>query len=1029
MRICTRQRSCLGLAVAAWVFVSLMSLVPCTGRADNEPPLAQLITETYGVKGGLCAQLGGDDVALADALARTGKFLVQRLATNPAAVTTARDLLQAQGVYGLIAVDGLPAAGSLPFTENLVNVLILEQQPTPPLSLSEAARVLCPRGVLLAAGQPFSVDALRAAGFEELRTLESGGKTWSAGRKRWPAEMDQWSHPRHAADGNAVSQDLLVGPPRRVRWVTGPEQEVSSLVSGQGRNYYGGVWTRDAFNGLRLWQRELKPSPAQGGFGFSKAAGSVRPIAAGGLLFVWSESSLVALDGATGQPVRSYPEAGTPGEILHVGNLLLAVDSQSVRAVDVDSGRLCWKCEASEPRCVVADASSVFWLEGSPRRGEKCVAVSLDAATGSVRWRKADYPWLALVRRTVCHRDWLACEVSTLADEKLGNAIHVVSVADGSLLWSRSYVPHSSHYKQARGMFIGDLLWVLEDKQCVGLAPQTGEVKQTWPAGLCHCFPPVATLRYIFSGEMELTNLANGQYDANRLTKAACGRDAGWVPANGLIYVSPKHCVCWPMLRGYVAMAPAKQESQVAASPPSAGPASPPAPTGAGAGSASALEKGSASPPESVSAAGDDWPCYRHDAWRSSSTASVVPHDLRVLWKASFGGWLAGPIADDWRENPFVRGPITAPVVAGGLAYVARPDAHQLVALDVRTGEVRWRYTSNGRIDTAPTLHRGLCLFGTKNGWVYGLRADDGRLVWRLRAAPHEERIVAYGQIESPWPVAGSVLIADGVAYFAAGRQSLADGGILVFAVEPTTGQTRWVKRLDTVPTKNFYSCNGLEFDNIDLLHQEDDGVAMSRWLFRRDTGDMTCKATDAFAVFRTDSLDVVVPRGCWTYAPRQIARHGGDKSSVRPLVTFRGNSLLGCQDDLRTVYRRDFNLLGREEFSTTWITGWAASENFGKRTGEVWRSDRLAKHAKWSVPAFQATEPDQKIAALVLAGEQLLAAGSQGGLTRLSAENGQVLARNELPAPVWDGMAAAAGRVFVSTLDGEVVCLGTAER
>ena len=59
--------------------------------------------------------------------------------------------------------------------------------------------------------------------------------------------------------------------------------------------------------------------------------------------------------------------------------------------------------------------------------------VSLNTATGSVRWRRADYPWLALVRRTVCQRDWLACEVSTLADEKLGNAIHVVSVADGSL--------------------------------------------------------------------------------------------------------------------------------------------------------------------------------------------------------------------------------------------------------------------------------------------------------------------------------------------------------------------------------------------------------------------------------------------------------------------------------------------------------------------------------------------------------------------------------------------------------------------
>ena len=108
----------------------------------------------------------------------------------------------------------------------------------------------------------------------------------------------------------------------------------------------------------------------------------------------------------------------------------------------------------------------------------------------------------------------------------------------------------------------------------------------------------------------------------------------------------------------------------------------------------------------------------------------------------------------------FVR-PTTAVVVA-------RPDAHEVVSLDSGDGSVQWRFTANGRIDTAPTLHRGLCLFGTKSGWVYCLRADDGRMVWRLRAAPTEEQIVAYGQLESPWPIPGSVLVVEGTAYFAA---------------------------------------------------------------------------------------------------------------------------------------------------------------------------------------------------------------------------------------------------------------------
>ena len=51
--------------------------------------------------------------------------------------------------------------------------------------------------------------------------------------------------------------------------------------------------------------------------------------------------------------------------------------------------------------------------------------------------------------------------------------------------------------------------------------------------------------------------------------------------------------------------------------------------------------------------------------------------------------------------------------------------------------------------------------------------------------------------------------------------------------------------------------------------------------------------------------------------------------------------------------------------------------------------------------------------------------AGSHGGLTAIAAEDGQLLGRADLPPPAWDAMAAAAGRVFVTTRDGAVVCLG----
>ena len=166
-----------------------------------------------------------------------------------------------------------------------------------------------------------------------------------------------------------------------------------------------------------------------------------------------------------------------------------------------------------------------------------------------------------------------------------------------------------------------------------------------------------------------------------------------------------------------------------------------------------------------------------------------------------------------------------------------------------------------------------------------------------------------------------------------------------------------------------------------------------------------------------------MVPPGCWSYAPRhqrRIASH----THRRPLVVFRDNRLWGALQGTQSVYRRDFDLEGGETFDTRWITGWAASQ--ASRDGKMpWRSHRLAEKASWTVEVFDAGHSPQAIAAMVLADDRLWIAGSAGGLRVLSAENGQPLAERQLPVPLWDGMAVADGRLFVSTADGKLMCLG----
>ncbi len=874
---------------------------------------------------------------------------------------------------------------------------------------------------MLGARDAFSAERLQAVGLRP-HDVSSLGSEWMAARKPWPDTLDEWTHPRHSAAGNAVSQDTAVGPPRRVRWLAGPWAEVANLVTAEGRNFYGGILARDGFNGLRLWRRDLAPSPSRGGFGFRSTAGSMPPVTGAGRVFVFTEGKLQALDNRTGETIRDYPEVGSPLQTLYDQGLLITVGAGTVHGVDADSGRVLWTHSASEPREIVAGDGFVGLLQGSPRRGETCEVIVLDQRSGRVRWSRGDLPWAARVSRLVYHRGMLACEVSTLDDNGPGNALYILSAEDGQVVREIPFLPGMNHMRQARAMFVDNDVWLLQGGrvsenrgfpvEATAIDVRTGNERARFPAGLAHCFPPVATPRFLLSGEMDFTDMQTGQVDANRITKAACGRDAGWFLAHGLVYVTPKHCVCWPMLRGYVALAPERPGGSPAQSDVSQIPLD--------------LETG-VLPLESgaPSTATADWPGYRCDAWRSGQTSAPGPRQLAAIWTVALdtAAHIDGPILEDWQDDPYIKGPVSPPVIAEGRLFVTRPHRHQVLALDAKTGATLWQFTANGRVDTPPTIHRGLCLFGSKSGCVYCLRAADGQLVWRLQVAPLDERIVAYGQLESPWPVPGSVLVIDNVAYFAAGRQSFADGGILLFAVDPATGQRQWVQRLSTVPQQGYYTSSALEFDNFDLLFREGEGVAMARWVFDRQTGAMSVDLWKAFSRLNTGRGSAMVPHGSWSYAPRNQSRTV-TFSPRRPLVVFRDNVLWGCLESKQAVYRRDFNLEGGEEFDTKWITGWANSDA-SRNNGIAWPSQRLAEKARWTTQVYPAETSQATIDALVLAGDELYLGGSDGELRVLAADDGRELRRQSIPTPVWDGLAVADGRLYLTTHDGQVVCLG----
>ena len=240
------------------------------------------------------------------------------------------------------------------------------------------------------------------------------------------------------------------------------------------------------------------------------------------------------------------------------------------------------------------------------------------------------------------------------------------------------------------------------------------------------------------------------------------------MPSNGLVYSAPHNCACYPeaKLFGLNALAPASPRKLPADVPPE-----------------DRLTKGPAygkTRNANLRAEKDAWPTYRGSSAREAFTGSNIDPHLEQAWETELEGRLSA---------------ITA---ANGKLYVAQVDAHTLHALNASTGKSAWTYTAGGRIDSPPTLHEGAVLFGSCDGYIYCLRASDGKLAWKFRAAPSDLRTMAFEQLESLWPVHGSILVEDGLGYAIAGRSNFLDSGLRFYKFEPHTGKVLTTKVIDS---------------------------------------------------------------------------------------------------------------------------------------------------------------------------------------------------------------------------------------
>ena len=1029
---------------------------------------AREVLASCGIHGGLIVHLGCGDGKLTAALHANDSFLVHGLDTDAKNVAAARKHIQSLGLYGPVSVQQW-AGDRLPYTDNLVNLLIADNPGN--LPMSEVLRVLVPNGVALIGGK---------------KTV-----------KPWPTNIDDWPQYLNKADNNAVAKDTVAGPPRLVQWVDKPvwcrshmgAPTVASVVTGNGRLFSvedGGltdnpflpaefrIVARDAFNGKELWTHKItrwesltmyiKCQPRQQ---------QRRMVVVGDTLYctLALEGPLSALDASTGKLLKTYENISPVQEVaydqgvlflnvgerfpsaaynivkLKEGPFVEGVDASqpffgggfkegydpeikdkanpvsAILAMDPKTGRQLWSI-----RSIVKYTACSLAIKGEhavyqAANGVFCV----NAKTGAGIWAKPksitnavghDSGTPGTTPNTVVITDDKVFSVEAIPAHKFGpyakGLVHAYALKDGKELWQ---APIAGNYEAPADVFyVNGTLWI-GGHNPVQLNVNTGaEIKKivqamTGPMSHDRCYRNFITECFFINtktGGTDFLDLATGKEFPNHWTRGGCGM--GVLPANGLVYSTPFSCSCsmgvmFQGLNAYASPQPMlkKPDEPIVIQ------------------RALRLEKGPAYDKitEAIPATAADWPAYRCDGFRSGITKTQIPAAMNVRWQAKL---------------PAKPSAITC---AGGKVFVCDIDTHTLFALDNSTGKTAWTFTADARIDSPPTYHKGMVFFGSRDGWVYSLRAADGELAWRFKCLP-DKFIGAYGQLESTWPVAGSVLMLNDTLYFSAGRCSFLDGGITLCALNPQTGELLKSRSIyGPFAQGSGFPITGDEPFKNDVMVTDGARLYLRQRAFDLNLAD----AKGEIHISPSGGFLDAHPhhRTAWTLSTAMNkAANWGDimVSNGRQFYDVRGFPIYANHsyfDPRRSGYTL---FAGTMDSPKALPKDGAKNKRGGKKQagkggtgGEMWHLNIPITGKAIAMAGdviFVAGEPmkfdDPSYKNYVAAYN-----GQLGGrLLAVSAADGKQLAEYKLnAAPAWDGIAIANEQLYISLADGTVQCFG----
>ena len=986
---------------------------------------------------GIALLVGCGDPARALALHQGGFVLVHAVENDTAKVEAFRAAALAAGVHGAVTAERVTLQ-RLPLANDLANLVFIDNLPQRQgegLTLQEALRVLAPFGSLVLGGADEATlrTDLAAAGLAEAPLQKLG--SWYRVIKPYPAEMDDWPMQLHDAATTNQSHDTLVGPLTGVRWIQAahrPDNKMpmTDIVVGNGRIFYarhapgaelfGGLPSkpgfqhtleaRDAFNGLLLWQRPIWCPPLE-----SLSARRSAFIAVDGdrvFATLTEHGPVCALDAATGKLLRTF----SPGDIaIFAHKLVLREGNDRFVVLDPASGAQLLVMGANgsyydapfllaDGKLLVTESGEaerphtggIFAIKEPPARG---TLVCYDINTGKRLW----------ARPNIGNGFLFWCQRGLIVT-RAGSSMHGFSLADGTHNWvatmgTKLFAWPACFYQGDNLWGYGDASWYFAYDPATGkrLHADSGRAKE-----FGRCNPDRATGKYVLGPEFEVWDLPAGQMWNCCFARADC--TIGWIPANGLGYngYTPDCCGCSNGIRGTFALS--ANEKPIYEISPQANDTS--FVTGPAFGAVT-LDK---QPHDG------EWSTFRHDPYRSAATTVDVPARLRPEWTAKLSA------------------PLTAPVVAGGLVLLACMDECRVVALDAESGRQRWDYLAGGRIDSPPTFHQGLVLFGCRDGWLYCLAASDGRLVWRRRVAPEDRLISVRGRLESAWPVFGAVVMNGNTVYANAGRHGDGDGGIWLLAADAATGavkrhvnihgyppyrtdsQLRLIEARDKIP--DVYSEAALK--KVDPKYLAGIGSSIANDVLISDGATLFLNAV-GMDLASGEVSAIMRGKALYTYGTTLIAGPDLTRFEGTEQWSYEGNT---DQPSWRTrakgpsgfqIALDDHHLYRITSPRTLNVDSGSAAPRQGLDNGVASWQKQLA--------------PNAQFYALMVAGDKLVAAARinnasgdamYGEIHVYRAGDGAELGVSRLPAaPVWQGLAAVNGRLYVTCEDGSVTRLG----